>query len=105
MCDQKCECESVCEVDHPVQWCFRLNESCSMETFNNSPYKDYRRQDLQKNYRENGAIYIVKVAKLQEKAFNFYAPQCYAYVMDRDRSVDIDTEIDFRIAEVLITNG
>jgi CMP-N,N'-diacetyllegionaminic acid synthase len=29
----------------------------------------------------------------------FYGPKTYAYVMPKDRSVDIDTEFDFNLAE------
>ncbi len=93
---------SVTEVDHPVQWCFRLNESHSMEEFSKSPYKDSRRQELEKNYRENGAIYIVKTEDICNPEFEFYTPECFAYVMDRSRSIDIDTMQDFLIAEVLM---
>lgn len=50
---------SVTEVDHPVQWCFKLDDTCSMKDFASSSYKDCRRQQLEKHYRENGAVYIV----------------------------------------------
>lgn len=95
---------SVTEVDHPVQWCFTLDKSHSMKSFANSPYKNTRRQDLVKHYRENGAIYIVKVNDIKKTSFDIYSSNCYAYEMDRNRSVDIDTITDFRIAEVLIQN-
>lgn len=93
---------SVTEVEHPVQWCFRLNEMCSMEEFSKSPYKDSRRQELEKNYRENGAIYIVRTGDICNHEFEFYTSECFAYIMDKNRSVDIDTIQDFLIAEVLM---
>lgn len=93
---------SVTEVDHPVQWSFKLDETLSMKDFATSPYKDSSRQMLEKYYRENGAIYIVRTSDILDSQFSFYNDQCIAYVMDRNRSVDIDTQLDFIIAEVIM---
>lgn len=93
---------SVTEVEHPVQWCFKMNDLCSMKEFSLSPFKDSRRQDLEKYYHENGAIYIVRVKDIMDPSFDFYADQCFAYVMDRNRSIDIDTLQDFIIAETIM---
>lgn len=93
---------SVCEVDHPVQWCFELDDSYSMKDFASSPYKDCRRQDLAKHYRENGAIYIVGTDEINDPDFHFYTDQCVAYVMDRTYSIDIDNSHDFVIAETIM---
>ncbi len=93
---------SVTEVDHPIQWCFRLDDSCSMRDFASSPYKDMRRQQLEKHYRENGAIYIVRTSDISNNSFDFYTQNCIAYKMDPDRSIDIDTLQDFIAAESLI---
>ena len=93
---------SVTEVDHPVQWCFKLDESCSMDDFLASPYKNLRRQDLEKYYRENGAIYIMDTKKIFDPDFDFYSGRCVAYIMDRSRSIDIDTLQDFIMAEAVM---
>lgn len=93
---------SVTEVDHPVQWCFKLDNTCYMKDFADSPYKDCHRQELEKHYRENGAIYIVSTADIDNSAFDFYTDQCVAYVMDFWRSIDIDTLQDFIIAETVM---
>lgn len=96
---------SVTEVDHPIQWCFALDETFFMKEFSSSPYKNSRRQELQKHYRENGAIYIVKVKDINNSQFDFYLPECIAYIMDKQKSVDIDTIQDFVIAESLLKMG
>ena len=93
---------SVTETDHPVQWCFPLTEDCAMTAFALSPYRNMRRQELSKQYRENGAIYIVSVKDIMQPDFDIYAAGCYAYIMDPGRSIDIDTLTDLRIAEVLL---
>ena len=93
---------SVAEVDHPIQWCFRLNNSCYMKEYANSKYKQYRRQELEKYYRENGAIYITYTTNLFDLNFDFYSNQCIAYKMNRESSVDIDTIYDFVLTEAII---
>lgn len=93
---------SATEVDHPVQWSFRLDETFSMKDFASSPYKDCRRQELEKHYRENGAIYIVGTKDIADPAFDFYTDKCVAYIMDRSRSIDIDTLQDFTVAETIM---
>lgn len=93
---------SVVEVEHPIQWCFELNDNKSMDEFANSPYCYMRRQDLTKHYRENGAIYIVSADKIRVKDYNLYADNCTAYIMDSSHSIDIDSKEDFLIADVLL---
>lgn len=93
---------SITEVEHPVQWCFRLTEDSMMDEFATSPYSNMRRQDLEKYYRENGAIYIVEAQKIIDEKYNFYADKCVGYVMSRKDSVDIDTESDLLVAKAII---
>lgn len=93
---------SVTEVDHPIQWCFTLDETKSMKSFAESAYKNSRRQDLQKHYRENGAIYIIRTKDIMNPEFEFYNSDCYAYIMDRSKSIDIDSLLDFKIAEIIM---
>lgn len=93
---------SVCEVEHPVQWCFRRTKDQSMREFSNSPYRNMRRQELECYYRENGAIYIVKTDNIRDVQYDIYQNNCYMYVMDKRASVDIDDEIDFMLAESIM---
>ncbi len=91
---------SVTETDHPVQWCFRLSGSGWMDEMAASPYNYMRRQELEKHYRENGAVYLVDAKKIMNTDYNFYADRCMGYVMPREKSIDIDTKIDLLIAEM-----
>ena len=93
---------SVTEVDHPVQWCFPLDDTGSMLSYANSQYSFMRRQDLEKHYHENGAIYTVDAKKIMDEDYNFYKCNCFAYMMPRDRSVDIDEELDLFMAKAII---
>ena len=93
---------SVTEVEHPVQWCFTMPECGSMKTYAESPYNQMRRQDLETHYRENGAIYIVNASKILNRDYNYYGDNCYGYVMPGERSIDIDSKMDFMIADMHI---
>lgn len=94
---------SVCEVEHSPLWTNTLPENLSMVDFIKDEIKNKRSQDLPKYYRLNGAIYICNTKKfLEEKTF-FLKENIFAYIMDRKHSIDIDNEIDFKLAELLIT--
>ena len=90
---------SISEVEHPVQWCFTLPEDNCLGEFSKSPYRFMRRQDLDKHYMENGAIYFVDAKKIMNTDYNFYADDCHCYVMPRERSIDIDGKIDLIVAK------
>jgi len=93
---------SVTEVDHPIQWCFPLDESMSMRAFSQSPFRNCRRQELQKHFRENGSIYIVETENICNPNFDFYEQDCVAFLMDSPKSIDIDSFQDFLFAETLM---
>ncbi len=93
---------SVCEVSHPIQWCFTLDETKSLSEFAKSPYNQKRRQELEKHYMENGAIYLVDANKIMDDNYNLYDDKCVAYVMPSDKSIDIDELVDFKIAEAIL---
>lgn len=94
---------SVCEMEHSPLWSNRLPEDKSMATFLNKEVLNKRSQDLETYYRLNGAIYIADVTKLLEKKSFFLEEKIYAYVMDQKKSIDIDTKLDFEIANYLLT--
>ena len=93
---------SVCEIEHSPLWSNTLPSSLSMEDFLREEVKNKRSQDLDKYYRINGAIYICKMDALLKQNTLFLSKNIFAYVMDRKSSVDIDDEIDFKLAEVLL---
>lgn len=91
---------SVCECEHPLKWCIALDEELSLEGFNTLSNKS-RRQVEEKYYRLNGAIYLANTAYYL-KDENFYKDKCYAYVMNKKNSIDIDDIYDFKLAEVIL---
>ena len=90
---------SVCETEHPAQECFTLEDGNSMINFSKSPYRNMRRQEFPKTYHENGAIYIVDAKKIMEKDYDIYQNKCFAHIMSRKASMDIDNQEDFDRAE------
>lgn len=91
---------SVCECEHSPLWCNVLDENMEMDHFiSRSNY--VQRQKLKKFYRLNGAIYISDVMAFKADSF-LYKKGCYAYVMSNEKSVDIDSDLDFKLAELLL---
>ncbi|MGD8203036.1 cytidylyltransferase domain-containing protein [Pantoea sp. FN0305] len=91
---------SVCKISHPIQLCNKLPSNLSLDGFIKPDYTK-RSQEQEIYYRINGAIYIFDrafVGKLNE----LYTQGSFAYIMDEYDSVDIDTELDFKLAEILI---
>lgn len=92
---------SVCEVDHPVQWNMTLKDDNDMSEFVKN-IDTRRSQELEKHYRLNGAIYICKTDKLLENKSFFLEKNIFTYVMDRKSSIDIDEELDFKLANLIL---
>lgn len=94
---------SVCELEHPIQFCNQLGLDGSMDGFI-EPSNMKRTQDLDPVYRLNGAIYFLSreyVNRLSE----LYSEGTYSYIMGLKSSIDIDVDLDFKLAEFFITNG
>lgn len=91
---------SICEVEHSPAICNVLPENKDMEGFITT-ISNKRRQEMKKYYRINGAIYFVDVDFLLESTF-LYRKGCYGYMMEQSHSIDIDTELDFLIAEFMM---
>lgn len=92
---------SVCEADVHPSWCSPLPEDKNLEHLIKN-VKAKRSQDLEKNYRLNGAIYIVSRERLLEELTFFTKTKSYGFIMSKLNSVDIDTEEDLMFAESLL---
>ncbi len=93
---------SVTQTDHSPLWSNTLPEDRSLSGFLRDGIVGKRSQDLPEYYRLNGAIYICKTDKLLKEESFFIKDNIYAYMMDRENSVDIDDMIDFKLAELLM---
>ena len=87
---------SVCEAEHSPYWMGRVEEGRLVPLLDDLPPQ---RQLLPPVYRLNGAVDAVRCAAVGEELFD---GDVRAYVMPPERSVDLDTELDFLLAEVLL---
>jgi len=95
---------SVSEMNHSPLWSNQLDDSLSMENFLDEEILNKRSQELSTFYRLNGAIYICNIKKLLKEKTFFIQKNIYAYKMDKESSVDIDDDMDFKLAELLFDN-
>ncbi len=101
--DEKAEFSvvSVCEAEHSPLWYGKLPDNQEFVDFI-SP-KDQKQRQATKFYRLNGAIYIVDIERFKKEKF-LYQKGSFAYIMSQESSVDIDTELDFKLAELLVSD-
>ena len=62
-----------------------------------------RRQDFPNYYEYNGAIYLINVNSLRKVSLSGFTLK-KKYTMDEISSLDIDTEMEWQLAEILIRN-
>jgi CMP-N,N'-diacetyllegionaminic acid synthase len=94
---------SVSESEHSPLWSNKIDESLSMENFIDEEISTKRSQDLPTYYRLNGAIYICNTQQLLKEKEFLFKENIFAYMMEQKHSVDIDTLIDFKLAEFLLS--
>jgi N-acylneuraminate cytidylyltransferase/CMP-N,N'-diacetyllegionaminic acid synthase len=91
---------SICESESKAFLNVKLNKEGELEK---PPLRNEqtRRQDMVKEYRINGAIYLTNTVFFKTNK-GFYSGKTYPIFMDKRHSVDIDDNIDFRLAEILM---
>ena len=60
------------------------------------------RQKLSKYYRINGAVYVRTIKYNADDCVELLSESECAYIMEKEKSVDIDYEYDFIIAEAMM---
>jgi len=90
---------SVCQLEHPYQYCNTLTADLSLENFI-KPDNLKRTQDLPIYYRLNGAIYLLN-SDIFDDFKGLYRQGAFAYVMPKNVSIDIDDQFDFELAGIL----
>lgn len=91
---------SVCRESHNPLWSVVLAGDNKIGPFLGKGAEKQNRQGLPIFYRINGAIYAAYIDYLKQNK-GFFGNLTYAYVMPPERSVDIDTALDFKIAGFL----
>lgn len=105
MCEKNAKAiSSVCENEMPTNALNYVPDDLCINGFCEDKSNDQQytpRQKLQTLYRLNGAIYYCKVDAFRTQE-SIYDDACYAYIMDRIHSVDVDDLIDFQMAEAIV---
>ena len=90
----------VCKSEISPYWMKNIENGRLVDFIRNSNTYS-RRQDLPVVYRLNGAMYIGKTNVLIKKR-NWYTDNTLPYVMRQEDSIDIDTILDFKLAEIIM---
>ncbi|CAN1212231.1 N-acylneuraminate cytidylyltransferase [Tumidithrix helvetica PCC 7403] len=106
-CLEKCvnqqsnACVSVTKAEQNPYWMYMVDADSRMRSLMQSADVIPRRQDLPTVYALNGAIYVAKCEWLLQTK-SFLTEETIAYLMPQERSLDIDTEIDLAILEIML---
>jgi CMP-N-acetylneuraminic acid synthetase len=90
---------AVTAPDYPPYWMLTERDGRLAWLFPEGAKVDHR-QDLPAAWRPNGSIYAVRTAVLRARR-TFYPAATAPYAMPREASVNIDTALDFQLAELL----
>lgn len=91
------------ETNYSSKYTTTLSKNDNIDIFiNGLTQVSKNSQELEKEYRINGAIYIFPVSEFITKKSIFIRP-CLPYIMPYERSFDIDTKVDFDICEYLFS--
>jgi len=88
---------SVKNADHSGVLVKPIEDDLSLKHFD-TDFKNYKRQAFA-DYSPNGAIFIAKPDSYLERG-HFFGDRSIAYKMDKVSSIDIDDEIDLKLARV-----
>jgi CMP-N,N'-diacetyllegionaminic acid synthase len=95
---------SCVQLDHPISWVCDIDVDGKMKSNRAVELKKMmNRQESEMEYIPNGAVYVFKHSLLKEN-YSYYFDNTFAYVMPKERSIDIDTELDFEFAEWRMQN-
>lgn len=90
---------SVSEAHKPTVLIREIDNDFSLRNFD-IDYSNYSRQQYHE-YESNGAIFISKIDHYL-KVKHFYGKTGTAYVMDKEAALDIDDDIDFELANLMM---
>lgn len=92
---------SIAESVKSPHWMFGLDEHNRLSAVMGAEYLNCRRQDLPPSYIPTGAVYIVDTRWFLENK-SFYSASTLGYIVPQERSLDIDSEMDFEFFRFLV---
>ena len=92
---------SVSEAIYPPLWAKKIDKNGVLKNYFNIENINKNRQELEKTYVPNGAVFVFRFSLLKER-YSYYSEKTYPYIMPKERSIDIDNYIDFKFAEFMM---
>jgi len=89
---------SVNQIENTILKSLILDKDNFLKPAFNETYPFMNRQDLPETYRPNGAIYIINKEAFMENP-TFLQERTSFYLMDKKKSIDIDSIVDIRKIE------
>ncbi|MBC7905480.1 MAG: acylneuraminate cytidylyltransferase family protein [Rhodospirillaceae bacterium] len=93
---------TVTPSDKSPFWMFYRDAAGGMDPVLPAAAQAKRRQELPQAYALNGAVYVARRDWIAGRS-SFLSDSTLCHVMPRERSVDVDTEMDMIIAEALFS--
>lgn len=100
----KKKCDSVVtvsEVQHPPHWMYTIERDVLVPIIKEKNI--LRRQDAPKIFQLNGAVFVTSKEYLFKNNLIF-SGETRPYIMPIERSVDIDSPLDLKLAELIISS-
>ena len=103
LCHQKKApaCVTITESEKTPYWMYELQGDHRMQPVMPGAERVVRRQDLPKTYALNGAVFVARSDWIIYQN-DFLGPDTIGFEMPRVRSIDIDSETDLVVANVLL---
>lgn len=92
-------CVSVTAAEESPYWMYTLGAGGRIQPLMDSKLAFTRRQELPQAYLLNGAVYVARCEWLRARR-TFVTDETLAFVMPRERSLDIDTELDLETLDI-----
>lgn len=95
-------CFTVSEISQRPEWMYRMDGKQAKLFLNEDKGPTKRSQDLPRLAIINGTVYVTGYDTLMKKNLIRDNANTSIYLMPKERSVDIDDKLDFKIAEALM---
>ncbi len=90
----------VVEYSAPIQWAFSIDSQLNLIPQNKGDFK-VRSQDLKKYYYDTGTFVIYPINNIINSKYEGTDNELKAFLLPRNKSIDIDTEDDWLMCEIL----
>lgn len=94
---------SVTRPDKSPYWMFTIDENNFLHPILDAKYMKIQRQKLLETFSPNGAIFVAETSSFLE-CKSFITDKTVAYEMSKEKSLDIDTKLDFMILNLMLKN-